>query len=199
MRRTFGYRRFEILAAAFNAVMLFLVALYILYEAYRRLQSPHEVQSWGMLAVALLGLAVNYAGMRLLSAGKETSLNVKGAYLEVWSDFLGSVGVIIGALAIQWTRWDWIDSVIAVAIALWVLPRTWTLLSQSLNILLEGVPAGWMSMRLPMPSRQLPESKASTICMSGRSQAVFPASQLMSWFDRISNARTMSFPPCATC
>lgn len=142
LRRTFGYRRFEILAAAFNAVLLFLVALYILFEAYRRLQNKPEVQSLGMLAIAVLGLAVNYVAMRLLRTGKETSLNVRGAYLEVWSDFLGSVGVIIGAVLIQWTRWNWIDSVIAIAIALWVLPRTWILLSQSVNILLEGVPAG---------------------------------------------------------
>lgn len=141
-RRTFGYQRFEILAAAFNAVVLFLVAIYIVYEAYRRLESPAEIQTWGMVAVALVGLVVNLISMRLLRRGKDASLNVKGAYLEVWSDLLGSVGVIIGAAVIAFTGWRWFDSLIAVAIGFWVLPRTWILLKDSINILLEGVPSG---------------------------------------------------------
>lgn len=142
LRRTFGYHRFEILAAAFNAILLFLVAIYILYEAYQRFNFPAEVQPIGMLVIASIGLIVNLISMRLLSAGKDTSLNVKGAYLEVWSDMLGSIGVIAGALLIRFTGWVWVDSAIAVAIGLWVLPRTWMLLKESLNILLEGVPEG---------------------------------------------------------
>jgi len=141
-KRTFGYYRFEILAAAFNAILLFGVALYILYEAWRRLQNPPEILSLGMLAIGTLGLIVNLIGMRLLSAGSEASLNVKGAYLEVWSDMLGSVGVILAAVAIYLTGWSWIDSAIAAAIGLWVVPRTWTLLKESTNILLQGVPEG---------------------------------------------------------
>lgn len=141
-RRTFGYHRFEILAAAFNAVLLFLVAMYILYEAYQRFQSPAEIQSTGMLIIAVIGLIVNLISMRLLSDGKDVSLNVKGAYLEVWSDMLGSVGVIAGALLIRYTGWAWVDSAIAVLIGVWVLPRTWVLLKESVNILLEGVPDG---------------------------------------------------------
>jgi cobalt-zinc-cadmium efflux system protein len=140
--RSFGYYRFEIIAAAFNAILLFLVAVYILYEAYQRLQSPPDIQSRMMLVIAVLGLIVNALSMRLLSAGKEKSLNVKGAYLEVWSDMLGSIGVIAGALVIQTTGWGWVDSAIAVAIGLWVIPRTWTLLKESVNVLLEGVPEG---------------------------------------------------------
>ncbi len=140
--RTFGYYRFEILAAAFNAILLFLVAIYILYEAYERLGNPPEIQSGTMLLVAALGLIVNLISMKLLSSGKDSSLNVKGAYLEVWSDMLGSIGVIIGALVIRFTGWTWVDSAIAVAIGLWVLPRTWTLLKASMNVLLEGVPEG---------------------------------------------------------
>ena len=140
--RTFGYYRFEILAAAFNAVLLFLVALYILYEAYQRLQQPHQIESGVMLVVAVIGLLVNLISMRLLRAGADGSLNVKGAYLEVWSDMLGSLGVIVGALLIRFFGWTWVDSVIAVLIALWVLPRTWRLLRESVNVLLEGVPVG---------------------------------------------------------
>lgn len=141
-QRTFGYYRFEILAAAFNAILLFLVALYILYEAYQRLQHPPEIASGMMLGIAVFGLVVNLISMRLLAVGQEQSLNVKGAYLEVWSDMLGSIGVIIGALVIRYTGWTWVDSVIAVGIGLWVLPRTWTLLKASMNVLLEGVPEG---------------------------------------------------------
>jgi cobalt-zinc-cadmium efflux system protein len=130
-RRTFGYHRFEILAAA-----------YILWEAWQRLHAPAAVKSGLMLWVAVAGLVVNLIGMRLLSGGKESNLNVKGAYLEVWSDMLGSLGVIAGALVIRFTGWAWVDSVVAVAIALWVLPRTGQLLHESLNVLLEGVPEG---------------------------------------------------------
>jgi cobalt-zinc-cadmium efflux system protein len=98
-RRTFGYHRFEILAAAFNAMLLFGVAVYIVYEAYLRLKSPAQIQSTGMLAIAAVGLIVNFVSMRVLAGGRDASLNVKGAYLEVWSDMLGSVGVIVGAVS----------------------------------------------------------------------------------------------------
>ncbi len=140
--RTYGYHRFEILAAAFNALMLFGVAIYILVEAYGRFRKPAEIETTGMMTVAIVGLIVNLISMRLLAAGKDSSLNVKGAYLEVWSDMLGSLGVIVGALVIRFTGWAWVDPVIAVGIGLWVLPRTWVLLKESLNILLEGVPSG---------------------------------------------------------
>lgn len=140
-RRTFGYRRFEILAAAFNALLLFAVAAFVLYEGIGRLMAPPEVGSTGMLVVATLGLIVNLVSMRLLASGKDRSLNVKGAYLEVWADMLGSIGVIAGAVAIMLTGWGWVDPVVAIAIGLWVLPRTWTLLKDTTRILLEGVPA----------------------------------------------------------
>ena len=141
-KRTFGYYRFEILAAAFNAILLFLVALYILFEAYRRFRTPAEIQSLPMLVIAIIGLVVNLVSMRLLRAGSGESLNVKGAYLEVWSDLLGSLGVIVAALVIRLTGWTWVDSLVAAAIGLWVLPRTWILLKASINILLQGVPEG---------------------------------------------------------
>lgn len=141
-RRTYGYRRFEILAAALNASILFLVAFYILFEAYRRLREPTEIQSLPMLLVALGGLAVNLISARMLAGGSGESLNVRGAYLEVLSDLLGSVAVIVGAVLIFFTGWKWVDPLLAALIGLWVLPRTWTLLSASANILLEGVPEG---------------------------------------------------------
>ena len=142
LKRSFGYHRFEILAAAFNALLLFGVAIYILWEAWQRIQQPAAIESTGMLIVATLGMVVNLISMRLLPSGKDASLNIKGAYLEVWSDLLGSIGVIVAAVVIRVTGWSWVDSVVAVAIGLWVLPRTWVLLKESLNILLEGVPEG---------------------------------------------------------
>jgi cobalt-zinc-cadmium efflux system protein len=139
-KRTYGYRRFEILAAAFNALLLFAVAAYVLYEGIKRFVTPQPVQSLGMLGVAAVGLLVNLIAMRVLVGGKDKSLNVKGAYLEVWADMLGSLGVIGAAILIYFTNWSWVDPVVAIAIGLWVLPRTWILLRETTNILLQGVP-----------------------------------------------------------
>jgi cobalt-zinc-cadmium efflux system protein len=141
-KRTFGYHRVEVLAAAFNALLLLLVAAWILWEAWLRIQSPPQIQSTLMLAIAVVGLVVNLASMKVLRSGQEQSLNVKGAYLEVWADMIGSIGVIIGAGLIRFTGWTWIDSAVAVLIGLWVVPRTMTLLKSSINILLDGVPEG---------------------------------------------------------
>lgn len=140
--RTFGYYRFEILAAAFNTILLFMVAVYIFYEAYQRLWQPPEIQTIGMLVVASVGLIVNLLSMWLLTSHKDSNLSMKSAHLEVWSDMIGSIGVIIGALIIKFTGFKWVDSAIAIMMALWVLPRTWILLKESINILLEGVPKG---------------------------------------------------------
>ena len=142
-RRTFGYARFEILAAAFNAVVLFLVALYILWEAIGRFRNPPPIQSMAMMGIAAAGLVINLISIRLLRGGSTASLNVRGAYLEVWSDMLGSLGVLAAGAIIYFTSWTPIDPIVAVLIGLWVLPRTWILLKDSLNILLEGVPPGF--------------------------------------------------------
>src|SRR5262245_58660791 len=141
-KRTFGYYRFEVLAAALNAVLLFLVAIYILYEAYERWMTPRPIATLGMLAIAVAGLAVNLAGMWLLAADAGRNLNVKGAYLEVWADAIGSLGVIAGALVVYFTGYTRADPIVAVLIAFWVLPRSWALFRQSVNVLLEGVPEG---------------------------------------------------------
>ncbi len=142
-QRTFGYRRFEILAAAFNAILLFAVAGYVLFEGIMRFFDPKPVESVGMLIVATIGLVVNLISMRVLAGGKDDSLNVKGAYLEVWADMLGSLGVIAAAIAIYLTGYNWIDPIVAIGIGLWVLPRTWSLLRDTTHILLQGVPRGF--------------------------------------------------------
>lgn len=139
-KRTYGYARFEAFGAMINGVLLFIVAAYIFWEAIGRFSNPPRVASTGMLLIAGLGLVVNLIAMRLLKAGSEESLNMKGAYLEVWSDMLGSIAVLIAATIIYFTQWWILDPILAVLIGLWVLPRTWILLRASVHILLEGVP-----------------------------------------------------------
>jgi cobalt-zinc-cadmium efflux system protein len=141
-RRTYGYARLEALGAVVNGLLLAGVGVYILVEAVQRFQQPQAIASTGMMWVAAFGLVVNLIAMRLLSAGSGESLNVKGAYLEVWSDMLGSVTVIAGGLVIHFTGWTLLDPILAVLIGLWVLPRTWVLLRDAINVLLEGVPNG---------------------------------------------------------
>jgi len=140
--RTFGLYRLEILAALANAVLLFGVAIYVLVEAIRRFSDPPEVLGIPMLVVAVLGLAANLVAFALLRAGAKESLNVEGAYLEVLSDTVGSVGVIIGAILLETTGWTWIDPVVGVAIGLWILPRTWRLGARAVRILVQAAPPG---------------------------------------------------------
>ena len=140
--KTFGYFRIEILAATVNAVILIGISLYILYEAYQRFRVPNlEVESGGMMAVAIIGLLINLFGMWLLRASSKESLNMKGAYFEVLSDMLTSIGVIIAALIIQFTGWTYADPLISAGIGLFILPRTWILLKDAVGILLEGTPS----------------------------------------------------------
>jgi cobalt-zinc-cadmium efflux system protein len=141
-RRTFGYERFEVLAAAFNAALLFAVALYVLYEAWHRLREPAPIHTTGMLVVAAMGFLVNLFAARLLHGGSDSNLNMKSAYLEVLADLVGSAGVIAAGVIILLTGLTWVDPLVAVLIGLWVVPRTWVLFRESMNILLEGVPRG---------------------------------------------------------
>lgn len=139
-QKTYGYLRTEILAALANAVVLLVLTIYILYEAYRRFVDPPEVIGGPMLAVAVVGLVVNLISMRLLAGGSSESLNVKGAYFEVLSDMLGSLGVIVAALIVMLTGWRLADPIVGAGIGLFIVPRTWGLLKQATHILLEGTP-----------------------------------------------------------
>jgi cobalt-zinc-cadmium efflux system protein len=142
-RRTFGLYRLEILAALANAVLLFVVAVYVVVEAVRRWGDPPEVLVGPMLAVALLGLVANLAAFGLLRSGAKESLNVEGAYLEVLSDLVGSVGVVAAAIVIGTTGWEWVDPAVGVAIGVFILPRTWRLGAQALRILVQAAPPGF--------------------------------------------------------
>ncbi len=139
-QRTYGYVRMEVLSALTNAVVLLLLTFYILYEAYQRFLNPSEILGGPMLVVATVGLAVNLISMKLLSAGSSESLNLKGAYFEVLSDMLGSLGVIVAAGVVMLTGWTLADPIIGAGIGLFIVPRTWILLKQAIHILMEGTP-----------------------------------------------------------
>lgn len=140
--RTFGYLRLEILAAVANALLLFGVSAYVLYEAWRRLFEPPEVASGLMLAVAVIGLIANAISLYLLREAQGHSLNMRGAYLEVMGDLAGSVAVIVAAIVIALTGWTQADAVASAAIGLLIIPRTWSLLREALDVLLEATPKG---------------------------------------------------------
>ncbi len=140
--RTFGYLRLEILAAVINAVVLFGVAAFILIEAVRRLSAPPEIATGLMLSVALLGLAANAVSLYMLRDAQRESLNMRGAYLEVMGDFAGSAAVIAAAIVITLTGWTPADTVASALIGFLIIPRTWRLLRDAVDVLLEAAPKG---------------------------------------------------------
>jgi cobalt-zinc-cadmium efflux system protein len=139
--KTYGYYRVEILAALVNGVVLCVLAIAILVEAWERLRVPHEVSAGPVLVVAVAGLGFNLLAAWLLHAGAGESLNVRGAYLEVLGDALSSAAVIVAAAVILVTGWTAADALASAAIGFLILPRTLALLKQAVNVLLEGVPA----------------------------------------------------------
>lgn len=140
MEKTYGYHRLEILAALFNGLALWLVVGAIFHEAYRRLLSPPEVQSLGMLIVATLGLAVNVAAGMTLHASRQNSLNLRGAFLHVVGDALGSVGTITAGLIMLFTGWRLADPLASVLIGGIILTTSWGLVKESIGILMQWAP-----------------------------------------------------------
>jgi cobalt-zinc-cadmium efflux system protein len=139
-RGTYGYYRLEILAAAINAVLLLAVAGWVLVAAWQRFNDPIVVQAGPMLVVAVAGLLVNAIGLRLLRSGQRDSLNLRGAYLEVLGDLLGSVAVVTAAVVIAFTGYERADPIASVVIGILIVPRTWLLLREAVDILLEATP-----------------------------------------------------------
>ncbi|MFK3983252.1 cation diffusion facilitator family transporter [Micromonospora sp. NPDC050397] len=139
-QRTFGLYRLDVLAALANAVLLFGVAVFVLVEAVRRFGAPPEVAAGPMLVVAVGGLVANIVAFLLLRSGAQESLNVRGAYLEVLGDLVGSVGVIVAATVIALTGWGYADLVVAVAVGLFILPRTWQLARAATRVLVQAAP-----------------------------------------------------------
>lgn len=140
-QRSFGYARFEVIAGFVNALTLFGIVAWILYEAIERLQEPQPVLAGSMFGVALIGMLVNLFVLWFLTRGDSDHVNVKGAVLHVMGDLLGSVGAIIAAVVIWYTGWTPIDPILSVFVSLLILRSAWSLLSNTLHILLEGAPA----------------------------------------------------------
>jgi cobalt-zinc-cadmium efflux system protein len=140
--RTWGAYRLEVLAALANGVLLFGVAGYVLVEAWRRLTGPPDVPGVPLLVVAAAGLVLNVISFRLLMAGSKESINVRGAYLEVLADTLGSIGVIVAAVVLLSTGWRYVDPIVGAGIGLFILPRTAKLMGQAVRILMEAAPHG---------------------------------------------------------
>lgn len=140
--KTYGYKRFEILAAVFNGVTLVLIAGYIFYEAYHRFADPPNVASTGMLMIAVVGLLVNLLVAWILMRGGDTkeNLNLRAAFLHVLGDLLGSVGAIAAALLIMFFGWAWADPLASVIVAILVLISGWRVTKEAVHVLMEGTP-----------------------------------------------------------
>ena len=138
--KTYGYLRWEILAALVNGAALFGIAAWVVVEAVQRIQDPQPIRTGLFLAVAALGLAVNLIGLGLLHGSRHGSLNVRGAYLHVMGDALGSVGALAAAGIIALTGWTTADPIASIVLSLLILAGAWRLLRESTDILLESVP-----------------------------------------------------------
>jgi cobalt-zinc-cadmium efflux system protein len=139
-QRTFGYMRLEVVAGLINAVTLFALVAWILYEAVQRFMTPHEVLAGPMFVVAVLGLVINIAVFLVLSRGDKEHVNIRGAMVHVLGDLLGSVAAIAAAITIWLTGWMPIDPILSVLVSLLILRSAWTLFRNSLHILMEGTP-----------------------------------------------------------
>jgi cobalt-zinc-cadmium efflux system protein len=152
-QRTYGFYRVEILVSLANSVALILLSIYIFYEGYRHIFQPPEISSIPMTIIGGFGLIINLAGLRILGGhshsehheshehGEEENLNIKGARLEVLSDMIGAVGVIVTGIIIFTTKFYLADAIFSIGLALFILPRTWSLMKKSINILMEGSPS----------------------------------------------------------
>lgn len=139
--KTFGYKRFEIIAAALNGLTLIVISLYIFYESYHRFISPPEVQSMGMLVISAIGLLVNIAAAWILMKGdKDHNLNVRSAFLHVLGDLLGSVGAIVAAIVMLFWGWGYADPIVSVIVSVLILISGWRVMNDSFHVLMEGAP-----------------------------------------------------------
>lgn len=155
--KTYGYMRWEILAALVNGAALFLIAGWVVVEAVSRFSQPHPIKTGIFLTVALVGLVANLMSLWLLHGHRHGSLNVRGAYLHILGDVLGSVGAVVAALVIRFTGWYPADPIISILLSLLILAGAWRLMRESTDILLEAAPA----------HLSLPEVRERILAVSG--------------------------------
>ena len=140
-KRTFGFYRLEILAALINGIILVVISLYIIYQAYLRMINPQRVEGMLMLIVAVIGLAANIIGAVVLTKHSHSNLNIRGAYLHIIGDAFSSVGVVVGGVIILYTGWYLIDPILSILISFVIIYGAWALVKESVSILLESVPS----------------------------------------------------------
>jgi cobalt-zinc-cadmium efflux system protein len=138
--KTYGYYRTEILAGLINGVLLVSISVFILIESYQRLINPPEVHGMPVLVVACFGLIINLVSAKLLGNLAKDSINVKAAYLEILSDLMATAGVIVSSIIVLMTGWNLADPIVSGLIGIMILPRTWMLLKECTNVLMEGTP-----------------------------------------------------------
>ncbi|WP_154223714.1 cation diffusion facilitator family transporter [Marinicella rhabdoformis] len=141
--RSFGWHRFQILAAFVNGLSLVLIAVWIVIEAVQRFYAPVSVMATPMIVIAILGLVINLVVFKILSGGDHENLNLKGAMIHVLGDLLGSVAAIVAALLIMFMGWHWADPVLSLLVAILIVKSGWAVVKKSAHILIEGAPANW--------------------------------------------------------
>ncbi len=141
-RRTFGYKRIEILAAFFNAIILLVIIIYLFYEAVLRFYNPEPIKGLIMFVVATIGLLANLLAVFLLKKDAKINLNIRSAYLHLLGDTLSSVAVIIGGILIYFFEIFWIDPLITILIGIYIIKETWSILRETIDILMQGTPHG---------------------------------------------------------
>lgn len=156
-RHTFGFKRAEIFAAVINSSVLIAISVYLFFEAYHRFRDPHQIQGTIMTAVAAVGLAANVAGVLLLRRDSKDSMNIRSAYLHLFSDALSSVGVILGGLAILFWQINWIDPLLTILIGLYILKESFEIVMKAIHILMEGAPPDLSLEKIKKEVEHLPE------------------------------------------
>ncbi len=141
IQHTFGYKRIEILAALFNAVVLIAICIFLFFEAYERWQTPEPIKGLLMLVIATFGLLANLISVIILNKDKDHNLNVKAAYLHLMGDTLSSVAVILGGIAIWQWKMYWIDPVITIIVGIYIIYHTWGVVTQTVDILMQRTPS----------------------------------------------------------
>jgi cobalt-zinc-cadmium efflux system protein len=158
-KNTFGFKRVEILAALFNAVVLIAISVYLFYEAYKRFVNPEPIQGKTMFIVATIGLLGNLISVLLLHKDSSHNLNVKAAYLHLLGDTLSSVGVIAGSIVIYFWNIYWIDPLLTILIGLVIIKATWSILKETVEILMQASPAALNLTEIKMELEKHPDLK----------------------------------------
>ncbi|GAB5057120.1 cation diffusion facilitator family transporter [Companilactobacillus alimentarius] len=140
VQKTFGYKRAEILAAFVNSIILVVITVIMVFESFRRLSQPQEINGRLMMIVSIIGLLANFISMWILFAGSKDNLNIKATFLHMLSDTLSSVGVFVASIFVILFNWIWVDPLITIVIALWLLKEAFSVVFETINILMEASP-----------------------------------------------------------